>query len=93
MADGLRRDFVAGALDVFPDVDNLAARARIVYPWFGLKWCLILLNEFVPEHLSRRRFAGAAGEERSQLLARQLDRARALLARVGADYRHNTFFD
>ena len=88
-----RRAFVAGVLEAFADVTGLETRAPIVYPWFGLKWCLILLNEFVPEDLQRRRFAGAADTSRLELLHGQLDRAGRLLECVDAEYRHNPYFD
>jgi hypothetical protein len=88
-----RRDFVAGVLATFDDDRGLAARARIVYPWFGLKWCVILLNEFLPEHLRRRNFAGAEGPGHAELLNRQLGRASHLLERVSAEYEHNEYFE
>jgi hypothetical protein len=90
MAPGQRRAFVRGVLHTCADDGALAVRARIVYPWFGLKWCLILLNEFVPSSLDRRRFAGAHGG-RPELLRRQLDRASRLLERVTAEYRQNPY--
>ncbi len=37
--------------------ENLKERINLFYPLFGLKWCTIFLNEFVPEYLSRRKFA------------------------------------
>ena len=37
--------------------EELALRLQIVEPLFGLKWCTILLNEFVAADLARRRFA------------------------------------
>lgn len=92
MDDGQRGLFAAQMLAAFADDPDLAARARIVYPWFGLKWCVILLNEFVPEHLRRRRFAGVGDSDRAALLAGQLDRASELLDRVIAQYRHNAYF-
>lgn len=35
----------------------LAARARILLPVFQVKWCCIILNEFLPDSAQRRRFA------------------------------------
>jgi hypothetical protein len=93
MTGAQRRAFAAGVLAAFPGVPGLGTRARMVYPWFGLKWCLILLNEFVPEHLSRRRFAGVADTNSAEVQRRQLDRAERLLDRIDAEYRHNPYLD
>ena len=58
----LRERFAAEFLRSFDPSGDLARRASIVYPLFGLKWCLILLNEFVPDDLARRRFASPREE-------------------------------
>jgi hypothetical protein len=47
----------------------------------GLRWVLILLNEFRPEYWRRRQLAGFSGDRRDAS-TRQLDRARELLARL-----------
>ena len=61
---------------------GLAERARIVYPLFGLKWCLILLNDFLPD-----RATTASADAR----AAQLQKAGALVDRIGREYRENPF--
>jgi len=88
-----RREFATGLLAAFRDVPSLAARSRIVYPWFGLKWCLILLNEFVPAQLRRRSFAGAVVAVPAELLDRQLAKADRLLVQLTAEYRNNIYVD
>ncbi|MBI2442238.1 MAG: phosphotransferase [Lentisphaerae bacterium] len=45
---------IAGALG---NPAGLAARLKLLYPLFGLKWSLIMLNEFLPVSRERRRFA------------------------------------
>jgi Phosphotransferase enzyme family len=82
VADTLKRRFAAGVEAAFADVPGLAARARIVYPLFGLKWALILLNDFLPERFSR-----STNERR----ARQLGKAQALVRRLAGEYRNNPF--
>jgi len=57
-------------------------RVEIVYPLFGLKWCMILLNEFRPEQLKRRHFVDQAPEEVHELQMRQLETAQQLLGRI-----------
>jgi hypothetical protein len=61
--------------------DGFAARFDALYPLFGMIWCLILLNEFLPERWRRRVAAGnttdAAGAQ-----ARQLQAAEDLLQKI-----------
>lgn len=88
LSKGLKRRFVAGILGRFRDPEFLDKRVQIVYPMFGLKWCLILLNEFVPEILARRGFAGKNKLDKDKLQAAQLVKARRMLHRVVNEYRH-----
>jgi hypothetical protein len=77
-----RTRFRNAALEVYRRDDvNFPARLQALYPLFGLRWTLILLNEFLP---SRWRLRVSAGETESwaEAKARQLSRARELLARV-----------
>jgi hypothetical protein len=80
--DPLKRRFATCVQAAFADVPALAARTRIVYPLFGLKWVLILLNDFLPE-----RFVPAARERR----ATQLGKAQTLLGRLAGEYANNPF--
>jgi Phosphotransferase enzyme family len=80
--DRLKQRFAARAQAAFAGVPALAARTRIVYPLFGLKWVLILLNDFL-----RERFVRAAGERR----ATQLGKAQALLGRLAAEHASHRF--
>jgi hypothetical protein len=57
-----------------------------IYPLFGLKWCMIILNEFLPGALLRRHFAATAATDRSALQRQQLDKARQMLNRIRAEY-------
>jgi hypothetical protein len=92
MTAAQRRAFADGVLEAFSDMAGLKVRSRLVYPWFGLKWSLILLNEFVPSGRNRRRFAGIDTGGMAEVLSRQLDCAERLLDRVDAEYRHNPYF-
>jgi hypothetical protein len=56
-----------------------ATRLSAYLPLFGLRWVLILLNEFIPERWQRRVLAGETGSW-SEVKARQLAHARAFLA-------------
>ncbi len=68
---------------LFPDDRSLALRLEVLYPLTALKWCLLMLNEFVPGEWARRRFAREAMPPRDAVLARQLAKARRMLARAG----------
>jgi hypothetical protein len=69
------------ACDLFAADDQFRNRMRLLYPALGLRWCLIMLNEFLPERWIRRIYAGEKAD-RAQVLARQLEKARSNLARV-----------
>ena len=67
--------------------EDLVERIEIVYPLFGLKWCLILLNEFIPENLQRRHFASVAKINDSEILRQQLTKSRQMLERITDEYK------
>jgi hypothetical protein len=79
LSSTLKRRFVSGALSVLGDDGFLRHRLLAVYPLFALKWCTIILNEFLPHHRARRDFAGAAS---TTCLQTQLERAEAMLQRA-----------
>ena len=56
-------------------------RLSALWPLFGLRWCLILLNEFLPERWFRRVYADG-GRDRETAQARQLEKSRTMLRRV-----------
>lgn len=87
----LARRFASAVVQQF-DAD-LKQRIRSVYPLFGLKWCLICLNEFLPDHRARRQFAGASTQDWSSVRAQQLAKAQRMLARINEDYEHFPYFD
>lgn len=86
LREGLRHRFAASIMSHLESRERLAGRLEAVYPLFGLKWCLILLNEFAPEHLSRRQFASVNDFDKGVLQAEQLVKARRMLDRVRRDY-------
>jgi phosphotransferase family enzyme len=70
--------FLSTVAAALPDPSGAAARTRLLEPLFRLKWCCIVLNEFVPEAARRRRFADPeAGSERRKAL--QLAKAVGML--------------
>jgi hypothetical protein len=75
------RRFMGGCLEIFADDGEFEARMRNGYPLYALRWCLILLNEFLPERWARRAFAGTS-EDRAAVCERQMRKARAVLERA-----------
>jgi hypothetical protein len=68
----LERTAEASAADT-----SLPARAELLLPAYGVKWCCIMLNDFLPEGAARRRFA--AGDDDQGRQDRQLALARNTL--------------
>ncbi len=87
IAKKLRRMFAHGILDLFSDDQELRERVKLVYPFYGLKWCMILLNEFIPGDLKRRAFAHPSGLTREGRQSWQLDKSKAMLENVKSDYK------
>lgn len=86
LPERLKQRFAADMYRQFSANKSLAKRVETVYPLFGLKWCLIMLNEFVPEDLQRRGFASGGSLDRTTTQARQLEKARRMLARIEREH-------
>lgn len=63
-----------------PRDDQFSLRRELLFPLFGLIWCMILLNEFLPESWARREAAGH--DNATQCRKRQLDKALTLYQRL-----------
>jgi hypothetical protein len=74
-----RGRFRQAATQLYGGDPAFATRLSAYLPLFGLRWVLILLNEFIPERWQRRVLAGETGSW-SEVKARQLAHARAFLA-------------
>jgi hypothetical protein len=80
LPDALCLRFLSGVLPSIRAKGYNPNRAKALFPLFGVKWCCILLNEFVPRDLARRSFAWSqVGGEPVRMLRRQLDKAKKLL--------------
>jgi hypothetical protein len=75
--NGARRLIEQLSREFEPRDPAFAMRCGVLYPVFGLIWCLIILNDYLPESRSRRVMAGRGGEL-GAILACQLDKARRL---------------
>ncbi len=89
----LKKKFASAVLRRFSDFPGLLGRVESVYPLFGLKWCMILLNEFVADSLQRRQFAAVAVTDRTALQMQQLEKARRMVSRIRSEYEHFPYRD
>jgi hypothetical protein len=81
LTDALSQRFRTRVEAVLSAADGgLSFRLNLLFPSMVLLWCLILLNEFLPERWTRRAIAGDR-DDREAVQAAQLHRARELLAR------------
>ena len=76
-----RNIFINETMQVFQHDPQLATRVRLLYPILGLKWCLIMLNEFLPGYLERRQSADATLNI-EEVLRIQLEKARRHLSHI-----------
>jgi hypothetical protein len=74
----IKRRLVAASRTIHRDDPAFFGRLELLYPLIGLRWCMILLNEFLPERWAHRVHADGA-RDWTQVKRRQLERARALL--------------
>jgi len=84
----LRKKFTLAILRRFSDWPDLIGRVEAVYPLFGLKWIMIILNEFLSASFQRRQFATGEAPDRSALQTQQLDKARRMLNRIRQEYQN-----
>jgi len=71
------------AIGVYGGDGGFETRLQALLPLFGLRWVLILLNEFIPERWQNRVLAGST-ESWENAKARQLDRAREFMSSLAA---------
>lgn len=86
LAPSQKTRFASGVSKIFKDYSHFLTRLQYLMPLYGLRWCLIILNEFVPASWARRRRAGAT-ETHDQAKARQLQKSQELVAWVHKNYR------
>jgi thiamine kinase-like enzyme len=84
--EDLRQRFFDGCIDSFADWPGVSSRMDLVYPLCGLKWCLLLLNEFLPRYIETREHAHGANLDVANLQSEQLAKSRRMLARVKAGH-------
>jgi hypothetical protein len=75
LSDKLKRKFTIATAAIYQTDELFAARLALLYSLFALRWCMILLNEFLPERWAHRVNAGGQADW-AAAKQRQLDRAR-----------------
>lgn len=87
LTEHFKTRFVRAVVAGFQENPFLRERIKLLYPFFGLKWCLIFLNEFVPDDFRRRDYARMESHsDKEALLTRQLLKASALLDKIQNTY-------
>ena len=82
LAPERKQQLTAGFYRIFGADPDWKGRFEALYPLFALKWCMIMLNEFRLDQIERRRYVDRNAEEIQVIQMRQLESARALLART-----------
>jgi len=73
-----RQKFESAMKKLYQADSGFQQRLSALYPLYGLRWCLILLNEFLPERWFRRAYSGSKKDMKSAQVA-QLGKAELLL--------------
>jgi hypothetical protein len=79
--EGQRQKFYGGVAEVYGVDADFKGRFERDVPLYGLRWALIVLNEFLPG-IWERRVAAGQPDDRRAALERQLAKAAGLLDRV-----------
>ena len=91
LTDTQKSIFFHGMVEGFTDYSRLLERLAAFYPLYGLKWGLILLNEFLPENLSRRIFSEESRLNVEDLKCLQLEKAKNMLEHTCEAYERFPF--
>ncbi len=91
LPDNLKASYVRKMLRLFPEQKMLKERTGLVYPLFGLKWCLILLNEFLRDDSQRRHFASCGAYDPAAIQEQQLEKARNMQQKIRTTYQRCPF--
>ena len=77
LSDKQKEEFSISIIDTF-SIPLTGLRARAYYPLFRLKWCLIMLNEFLPIEIARRKFSSNSDANLEKRQKAQLRKAEAM---------------
>lgn len=85
--DKLKQHFIGSVLKGLDEGGSLRYRVEAYFPLFGLKWCLIMLNEFLPADLARRRFATSEQAGQEEVLLGQLKKSQKFFEELPDNYK------
>ena len=81
LSDDILHRFTARCSEIFSEFPRFDERLRLVWPLYGLRWALIVLNPFIDERWYRRK--RAKGEiDREAVKAQQINLARVIVTRL-----------
>lgn len=75
-------EFLSASVGYARDGQALQARTRALLPVIRIKWCCIMLNQFIPDAAKRRSFADPEADMESSKRG-QIEKVRAVLGRLG----------
>lgn len=93
LSDDCKRRFATGTTAIFAADPTFLDRVACIHPLIGLTWCLIVLNEFIPDSFLRRGFAAGESLPRDEVLHTQLHKAKTMFKRVVDNYAHFPYLD
>ena len=78
---GYMQLFADKALDFFDNKEIIISRAVKLFPMFQVKWCCIMMNEFLPETAERRMFSNPELDIQESKY-KQFEKAKTLLLEI-----------
>jgi hypothetical protein len=81
-----KQRFVDKMLEIFDSQGRLRVRLSAFLPLLGIKWCFILLNEFIPVDMARRDFSSITSDGHEKRKLKQLSKAKKMLNEVVTNY-------
>jgi hypothetical protein len=75
--------WLSGMSDIFSNDQFFSERLKVYHPLYGLRWCMILLNEFLPKVWKIRKHANKEKEDNYLAIKKiQLEKAKIYLSKV-----------
>ena len=83
LASDLRTQWITSCMEIFQEDATFGLRLKSYLPLYGLRWCLILLNEFRSQGAEQRVFADPPkASDLAKIRVDQLDKSRMLLQEI-----------
>ena len=79
LSEDRKSSFLKGVKEIFSGDPNFVTRTHLLSPLYTVRWCLIVLNEFLPERWAHRNSVWRDAE-RDYVLSLQFTKAERLLA-------------